>query len=55
MVELDQKNENRSMMKSSYGNVKVDKSKELNDSMTLNEKSRDEYESTIHTLGGSSE
>lgn len=54
MVDLEQTNENRSMMKGSYNDVKLDKSNELNDSMTLNEGSRDEFESTIHTLGGNS-
>lgn len=52
MNQLEQKNENRSMMKTSYGDQKLDKSNELNDSMTINENSRDEYENTLHSLGG---
>ena len=52
MNDLEQKNETRSMMKSNFSDVKLDKSKELNDSMTLNEGSRDEYESKIHNIGG---
>lgn len=52
MNDLEQKNETRGMMKSSYGDAKMDKSNELNDSMTLNEGSRDEYESTLHNIGG---
>lgn len=52
MNQLEQTNENRSMMKSSFGDQKLDKSNELNDSMTINESSRDEYESTLHNIGG---
>lgn len=51
-MKLDQKNETRSMMQSTSGDNKVDKSKELNESMTIKEVSRDEYESTLHNLGG---
>lgn len=53
MNDLEQTNATRSMMKSTFGDVKMDKSSELNDSMTLNEGSRDEYENTIHKIGGS--
>lgn len=52
MHDLEQKNETRSMMKSSYNDTKMDKSNELNDSMTINEGSRDEYEKTLHNIGG---
>lgn len=52
MNNLEQKNETRSMMSSNYGDSKMDKSKELNESMTINEGSRDEFESTLHSLGG---
>ena len=52
MNDLEAKNDTRSMMKGSYQDSKLDKSNELNDSMTINESSRDEYESTLHTLGG---
>lgn len=52
MNEIEQKNENRSMMKGSYNDSRLDKSKELNSSMTINESSRDEYESKLHSLGG---
>jgi len=52
MKDLEQTNENSSMMKNTYGDNRMDKSKELNDTMTLNEGSRDEYENTIHKLGG---
>lgn len=52
MNELEEKNETRSMMTGSYSDNKLDKSNELNESMTINEGSRDEYESTLHSLGG---
>ena len=52
MNQLEQKNETRSMMKGSYNDHRLDKSKELNESMTINENSRDEYENTLHSLGG---
>lgn len=54
MNELEQKNDTRSFMKSNTGDNKVDKSNELNDSMTINQSSRDEYESTLHNIGGGS-
>lgn len=50
--ELEQENTATSKMKSDYNDTKLDKSKELNDSMTINESSRDEYEKTIHSIGG---
>ena len=40
-------------MKGSYEDHKLDKSSELNDSMSIDEKSRDEYEQKLHNLGGS--
>ena len=52
MNELEQKNQNRSFMKGTYQDNKLDKSSELNDSMTINESSRDEYEQKLHNLGG---
>lgn len=52
MKDLEQKNETRSMIKRDYSDVKLDKSNELNDSMTINEASRDEYEKTLHNIGG---
>lgn len=52
--DLEASNETRSMMKGSYNDTKLDKSSELNQRMTINEGSRDEFESTIHTVGGSS-
>lgn len=52
MKDLEQTNENRSMMKGSYQDHKLDKSNELNESMTINEQSKDEYEQILHTLGG---
>ena len=52
MKDLTAENETRSMMKTDYGDSKADKSNELNDSMTISEQSRDEFENTAHTLGG---
>ena len=52
MNELEQKNENRSFMKDNYEDTRLDKSKELNENMTINEQSKDEYESKLHNLGG---
>ena len=53
MKDLEQANETRSMMKgSTFSDYKADKSNELNASMTINEGSRDEYESTLHNIGG---
>ena len=52
MNDLEQTNETRSMMKGSYQDSKLDKSNELNESMTINEGSRDEYEQTLHSIGG---
>lgn len=51
---LESKNEMRSMMKGNYEDHKLDKSNELNESMTINPASRDEYERTISNLGGQS-
>lgn len=42
----------RSMMYTTYSDVKYDKSKELNSSMTINPASQDEYERTIESLRG---
>lgn len=41
------------MMKgSTYGDEKLDKSNELNESMSIATASKDEYESKIHNVGG---
>lgn len=45
-------NQMRDMMNSSYDDVKLDKSGELNASMGIQETSQDQYESQIHSLGG---
>lgn len=52
MNELEQTNETKPMMKGSFQDTKLDKSTELNDSMTINEGSKDEFESTLHNIGG---
>ena len=53
MKDLEQTNDTRSMMKGTYQDNKLDKSNELNESMTISEASRDEFEQALHTLGGS--
>lgn len=52
MNSLEQTNDTRSMMKGTYQDTKLDKSVELNESMTINEGSRDEFEKAIHNIGG---
>lgn len=50
---LENDNEMRSMMKGNYEDHKLDKSNELNESMSIDNRSRDEYEQTLFNLGGS--
>jgi len=52
MNQLELTNETRSMMKGTYQDTKLDKSNELNESMTINEQSRDAYEQALHSIGG---
>ena len=52
MNELEKRNDNRSFMKGNYDDSRLDKSKELNESMTIQTTERDSYESKIHNLGG---
>lgn len=49
----NENNEMRDMMKTSYDDVKLDKSGELNATMSIQENSQDQYESKIHNVGGS--
>lgn len=49
---MEQTNEARTMMTDTYGDSKMNKSTELNDSMTISEQSRDSYTETLHNLGG---
>lgn len=49
---LENGNETRSMMKGNYEDHKLDKSNELNESMSIDNRSRDEYEQTLFNLGG---
>lgn len=46
-------NKTRSMMTNNYGDTKADKSKELNESMSISPSSQDEYTKKLHNLGGS--
>lgn len=52
MKDLTAENEVKSMMQSDYGDEKLDKSKELNESMSIKEQSPDEYENKLHSIGG---
>lgn len=49
---VDEGNEMRSMMKGNYEDHKLDKSNELNENMSIDNRSRDNYEQTIHNIGG---
>lgn len=49
-----EENKTRSFMSSDYGDSKLDKSAELNESMTIRETSPDEYTNKIRNLGGTS-
>ena len=51
-MENDNKNIMKSMTKSHFTDSKLDKSEELNSSMTIVEKEQDEYTKTIHNIGG---
>lgn len=46
------RNETRSMMMTDYKDEKLDKSKELNASMTIRQTAKDEYTRTLENLGG---
>lgn len=52
MNQLGQTNEPKSFLDNSYGDEKANKVAELNDSMTIKETGRDEYEQKLHNLGG---
>ena len=47
-----EKNTMREMTSTSYGDQRLDKSQELNDSMTIGNNGADEYEKQIFSLGG---
>ena len=53
---METRNNNRqstkSMMKTHYGSEKLDKSDELNKSMTIGEKPKDSYTKTVEDLRG---
>lgn len=51
-MNLEQQNSMRNMMKSDYGDNKLDKSKELNETMSITKKSGDQYTKKIHNIGG---
>lgn len=49
---MAERNETRDFSKQHQSDVKLDKSKELNTTMTIKETERDEYTNKIHNLGG---
>lgn len=53
-MEDNNNNQNRGFMKNDYNDSKLDKSTELNESMTIRETPADEYTRKIKNIGGSS-
>ena len=53
MHKLEDKNIMKSMMKTDYNDEKLNKSDELNDTMTIKNTSPDEYTRKIKNIGGS--
>lgn len=49
---MENENTMKDMMTSKYGHEQLDKSTELNDTMSILPAGQDEYESKIHSLGG---
>ena len=49
---MAEENNMREMMKDTYSDTKVDKSNELNDSMTITNTGADEYTKKIMNIGG---
>lgn len=45
-------NETRSFSSTNYGDDKLDKSRELNQTMSIRNSEPDEYEKKIHNIGG---
>lgn len=52
MIMADQ-NSTRSFMKTDYKDTKMDKSEELNESMTISHSQQDEYTKALKNIGGS--
>lgn len=52
MQRIAEENTMRGMMTSHYGDEKLSKQQELNSNMTIQESQADEYEQTLHNLGG---
>ena len=48
----ENENTNRDFMGQCFGDGKMSKSTELNDSMTISNSGADEYERKIHNMGG---
>lgn len=49
---MENENTMKDMMPSKYGNEQLDKSNELNETMSIVPSGADEYENKIHSLGG---
>lgn len=47
-----EENKTKDFMKSHYNDEKMDKSNELNESMTIKNNGADEYTNKIHNIGG---
>lgn len=52
MNELNQTNEPKTFLEPTYGDEKANKVSELNDSMSIKDNGKDEYEQKLHNLGG---
>lgn len=52
MKYLEEKNQTRSMMKTDYGDEKLDKSDELNETMSIKHSEPDKYTKQIKNIGG---
>nr|DAG12545.1 MAG TPA: hypothetical protein [Caudoviricetes sp.] len=50
-----EQNERPSLMQSNYSDNKLDKSKELNERMSITQQAPDEYENKLHSIQGGNE
>lgn len=50
---MEKENSMKNFIKSDYGDEKLDKSNELNESMSISSSSQDEYTKKIYNIGGS--
>lgn len=54
MIEQDETVTLHDFMKTDYQDNKLDKSNELNETMSIDTQSPDQYENTLHNIGGNS-